>query len=148
MPSSKRKVILDDIVTKLKSITSPRIGKVSEQPAEFARLARTAFPFIQVTVTNETKEDIAMNSWRLATMDVDITVHLEGKSKTEKTEEQLADLIEAIEEKLEADRTRGGPENAQITEVLQVGDIEVSSYPTINQTIGVGVQYTYSQGNT
>jgi hypothetical protein len=111
-------------------------------------LARTAFPFIQVTITNETKEDIAMNSWRLATMDIDITVHLEGKSKTEKTEEQLADIIEAIEEKLEADRTRGGPENAQITEVLQVGDIEVSSYPTINQTIGVGVQYTYSQGNT
>ena len=87
-----------------------------------------------------------MNSWRLATMDIDLTVHLEGKSKTEKAEEQLADIIEAIEEKLEADRGRDG--NAQLTEILEIGDIQVSDYPTINQTIGVGIQYTYSQGNT
>ncbi len=146
MSNSKRKLIVDDVVKQLKTITSPRIGKVSEKPAEFARLARTAYPFIQVAVTSESKEDIAMNSWRLATMDIDLTVHLEGKSKTEKAEEQLADIIEAIEEKLEADRGRDG--NAQLTEILEIGDIQVSDYPTINQTIGVGIQYTYSQGNT
>ena len=84
--------------------------------------------------------------WRLATLEVAITVHLEGKSKTEKAEEQLSDIIEAIEEKLEADRKRDS--KAQTTEVLEVGEIEVSSYPTISQTIRVGIQYTYSRGNT
>lgn len=144
MPS-KRKDIMNDLITKLKTIKSPRIGKVSEKPVDFARLARTAYPFLSVNVIEEAKEDIAME-WRLSTLTVGITVHIEGKSKTEKVEEQFADIIEAIEEKLEADRTRDG--NAQTTEILEVEDIQVNAYPTVSQTIRVGVQYTYSRGNT
>lgn len=145
MSNSKRKDILDDVVAKLKTITSPRLGKISTKPEDFARLARTAYPFVQVEITNEDKEDIA-TTWRLATLTVDITVHLDGKSKTEKTQSQLADIIEAIEEKLEVDRTRGG--KAQLTEILSVGDMTETAYPTVSQTISVGIQYTYSRGNT
>tara|TARA_Y100000310_G_scaffold314987_1_gene365025 strand:- start:6152 stop:6586 length:435 start_codon:yes stop_codon:yes gene_type:complete len=143
--ASVRKDIVNDVIAKLKTITSPRIGKVSEKPSDFARLARTAYPFVQVNVDSETKEDIAME-WRLSTLELAITVHLEGKSKTEKAEEQLSEIVEAIEEKLEADRKRDS--KAQITEVLEVGEIEVSSYPTVSQTMRVGIQYTYSRGNT
>ena len=143
--ASVRKDIVNDVIAKLKTITSPRIGKVSEKPNDFARLARTAYPFVQVNVDSETKEDIAME-WRLSTLELAITVHLEGKSKTEKAEEQLSEIVEAIEEKLEADRKRDS--KAQITEVLEVGEIEVSSYPTVSQTMRVGIQYTYSRGNT
>ncbi len=143
--ASVRKDIINDVVEKLKSITSPRIGKVSEKPSDFTRLARTAYPLVQVNVSGETKEDIAME-WRLSTLEVDITVHLEGKSKTEKTEEQLSEIVEAIEEKLEGDRTRDG--KAQITEILEVGEMVVTDYPTVSQTIRVGIQYTYSRGNT
>ncbi len=145
MSNNKRKAILDDVVDKLKSITSPRLGKVSTKPEDFARLARTAFPFVQVEITDESKEDIA-REWRLATMTVDITVHLDGKSKTEKVQQQLSDIVEAIEEKLEADRTRGG--KAQLTELLEVGDIQETGYPTVSQTMSVGIQYTYNKGNT
>tara|TARA_B100001057_G_scaffold382313_1_gene388336 strand:+ start:433 stop:867 length:435 start_codon:yes stop_codon:yes gene_type:complete len=143
--SSKRKNIINDVIEKLKTIKTPRLGKVSEKPTEFARLARTAYPFVQVNVIDEIKEDIA-TEWRLATLTVGITVHIEGKSKTEKSEEQLADIIEAIEEKLEVDRTRDS--NAQTTEVLEVEDIQITGYPTVSQTIRVGIQYTYSRGNT
>jgi hypothetical protein len=145
MSNNKRKAILDDVVDKLKSITNPRLGKVSTKPEDFARLARTAFPFVQVEITDESKEDIA-REWRLATMTVDITVHLDGKSKTEKVQQQLSDIVEAIEEKLEADRTRGG--KAQLTELLQVSDIQETGYPTVSQTMSVGIQYTYNKGNT
>tara|TARA_R110001599_G_scaffold34447_1_gene110152 strand:+ start:2420 stop:2857 length:438 start_codon:yes stop_codon:yes gene_type:complete len=145
MSNSKRKAILEDIVTQLKSISSPKIGKVSTKPEDFARLARTAFPFVQVEITDETKEDIAIE-WRLATMTVDITVHLDGKSKTEQVQQQLADIIEVIEEKLEVDRSRG--KQAQLTELLSVGDIQETGYPTVSQTMSVGVQYTYIRGNT
>ena len=58
----------------------------------------------------------------------------------------MADIIEAIEEKLETDRTRGG--YAQLTELISVGDIQETGYPTIRQTMTVNVQYTYSRGNT
>lgn len=145
MSNNKRKAILDDVVDKLKSITSPRLGKVSTKPEDFARLARTAFPFVQVEITDESKEDIA-REWRLATMTVNITVHLDGKSKTEKVQQQLSDIVEAIEEKLEADRTRGG--KAQLTELLEIGDIQETGYPTVSQTMSVGIQYTYNKGNT
>ena len=145
MSNSKRKDIIQDVVDKLKTITSPRLGKVSSKPEEFARLARTAFPFVQVEVEGETKEDIAMD-WRLATLTLNITVHLDGKNKSEGVEKQLADIIEAIEEKLEVDRTRGG--KAQLTELLEVSDIQESGYPTVSQTMSVGIQYTYTRGNT
>tara|TARA_B100001057_G_C22742128_1_gene908204 strand:+ start:274 stop:708 length:435 start_codon:yes stop_codon:yes gene_type:complete len=144
MPSV-RKDIINNVITQLKAITSPRIGKVSEKPGDFARLARTAYPFVQVNVESENKEDIAME-WRLSTLELGITVHIEGKSKTEKAEEQLSDIIEAIEEKLEADRKRDS--KAQTTEILEVGEMVVSSYPTLSQRILVGIQYTYSRGNT
>lgn len=145
MSNNKRKDILNDVIDTLKSISSPRLGKVSSKPEDFARLARTAFPFVQVEITGEEKEDIA-REWRLATMTVDITVHLDGKSKTESIQQQLADIIEAIEEKLEEDRTRG--KKAQLTELLEVGDIQETGYPTVSQTISVGIQYTYNKGNT
>lgn len=145
MSSSKRKLILDDVVAKLKEIKSPRLGKVSQKPEEFSRLARTAFPFVLVTVENETKEDIAMDS-RLSTLEVDIKVTLDGKGKTENAESQMNAIIEAIEEKLEADRKRDG--NAQLTELLEVGDIQTSEYPIISQTLSFGIQYTYTRGNT
>jgi hypothetical protein len=145
MSNNKRKAILDDVVDTLKSITSPRLGKVSAKPEDFTRLARTAFPFVQVEISDEAKEDIAMD-WRLATMTVDITVHLDGKSKTETVQAQLADIIEVIEEKLEEDRTRG--KKAQLTELLEVGDIQETGYPTVAQTMSVGIQYTYTRGNT
>lgn len=145
MSLSKRRLIIDDVVAKLKTIKSPRLGKISTKPEDFSRLARTAFPFVEVIVAGEEKEDIAVGR-RLSTLTVDITVHLDGKSKTEKTEQQLADIIEAVEEKLEEDRTRG--KNALLTELLSVGEIQASGYPTVSQTMSVGIQYTYTTGNT
>lgn len=145
MSSTKRKAILTNVVDTLKSITNPRLGKISTKPEDFARLARTAFPFVQVEITDESKEDIA-REWRLATLTVDITVHLDGKSKTETVQQELSEIIGAIEEKLEVDRKRNG--NAQLTELLEVGDIVETSFPTVSQTMSVGIQYTYNKGNT
>ena len=145
MTNSIRKEIVQDVVDKVKTITSPRLGKVSSKPEEFTRLARTAFPFIHIEVESETKEDIA-REWRLATLTLNITVHLDGKNKGESVERQLADIIEAIEEKLEEDRTRG--KRAQLTELLEVGDIQETGFPTVSQTMSVGIQYTYARGNT
>tara|TARA_R110001606_G_scaffold227119_2_gene375197 strand:- start:603 stop:1040 length:438 start_codon:yes stop_codon:yes gene_type:complete len=145
MSNNKRKDILNDVVTNLKAISTPRLGKVSTKPEDFARLARTAFPFVQIEITDEQKEDIAVG-WRLATLTVDITVHLDGKSKTEQVQQQLSDIVEAIEEKLEEDRTRS--RKAKLTELLSVGDIQETGYPTVSQTLSFGIQYTYARGNT
>lgn len=143
--NSNRKLILENIVQDLRSITNPKLGKISTKPEDFTRLARTAFPFVQVEITDESKEDIAME-WRLSTLTIAITVHLDGKSRTEKTQSQLAGIIDAIETVIERDRTRGGV--AQLTELLEIGDMQETGYPTVAQTLSIGVQYTYSRGNT
>ena len=145
MANSKRKLILDDVVAKLKTIKSPRLGKISTKPEDFQRLARTSYPFVGIEITDETKEDIA-REWRLATMTVDISVHLDGKKKTTDVQTQMSNIIEAIEEKLEADRTRD--KNAQLTELVTVGDMQETAFPTIKQTMTVSIQYTYNKGNT
>ena len=142
---SKRNLILDNIVSGLKQILTPKLGKISTKPEDFARLARTAFPFVQVEITGETKEDIA-REWRLSTLTVAITVHLQGKNSTEQTQTQMAEIIERIEAQMEMDRTRGGV--AQLTELLEIGDMQETGYPTVSQTISIGVQYTYPKGNT
>lgn len=145
MSLSKRRVIVDNVVAALNDIKRPRLGKISTKPGEFSRLARTAFPFVSVEVANEDKEDIAVGR-RLSTLTLDITVHLDGKSKTAKTEQQLASIIEAVEEKLEVDRTRN--KQALTTELLSVGEVQTTGYPTVSQTMSVGIQYTYLTGNT
>ena len=143
--NSVRKLILQNIVDGLKQIRTPKLGKISTRPEDFARLARTAFPFVQVEITDESKEDIAME-WRLSTLTIAITVHVDGKNRTEKTQAQLADIIEKIESVIELDRTRGGV--AQLTELLEIGDMQETGYPTVSQTLSIGVQYTYARGNT
>ena len=55
-------------------------------------------------------------------------------------------IVEAIEEKLEEDRTRS--RKAKLTELLSVGDIQETGYPTVSQTLSFGIQYTYARGNT
>ncbi len=143
--SAVRRKILDNIVGELRSISNPKLGKISTRPEDFARLARTAFPYVQVEITDESREDIAME-WRLSTLTIAITVHLDGKSRTEQTQSQLAGIIDAIETVIERDRTRGGV--AQLTELLEIGDMQETGYPTVAQTLSIGVQYTYARGNT
>jgi hypothetical protein len=143
--STVRRKILDNIVGELRSISNPKLGKISTRPEDFARLARTAFPYVQVEITDESREDIAME-WRLSTLTIAITVHLDGKSRTEQTQSQLAGIIDAIETVIERDRTRGGV--AQLTELLEIGDMQETGYPTVAQTLSIGVQYTYARGNT
>ena len=143
--SAVRRKILDNIVGELRSISNPKLGKISTRPEDFARLARTAFPYVQVEITDESREDIAME-WRLSTLTIAITVHLDGKSRTEQTQSQLASIIDAIETVIERDRTRGGV--AQLTELLEIGDMQETGYPTVAQTLSIGVQYTYARGNT
>jgi len=143
--SAIRRKILDNIVGELRSISNPKLGKISTRPEDFARLARTAFPYVQVEITDESREDIAME-WRLSTLTIAITVHLDGKSRTEQTQSQLSGIIDAIETVIERDRTRGGV--AQLTELLEIGDMQETGYPTVAQTLSIGVQYTYARGNT
>lgn len=149
--ASKRELIATNMVDSLNTINTIKMGKVSREPAfrnenEFYSLARTNFPHIIVTSGNERREDITMGSSSLrgATMTIDLICFIKGSDKS--ADETLNSLVEAIEEKLDVDRTRGGnAKNTEVREVVMGAPIE---HPYGSCTISVEVDYTFTRGAT
>ena len=141
---SKRREIIRDVIKVVKTVKKPKIGVVTGKAEHITRLARTAFPHIRVDIANETAEDIAMDA-RLATLQITLTVSMMASEKGEGAEDKMADIIEAIEEKMEVDRKRDG--NAQTTELLDVSEISVLASPIVQSTMTYNIQYTYTRGN-
>ena len=97
---SKRNDIVADIVTQLKTIVSPRLGRVVREPIVIEELSRQALPAIYVESADETREDRGMGGGKLSTM----TVVLNTLIASDTRDEDRNTLIEAIEEKLETTR--------------------------------------------
>ena len=145
---SIREDITADIVLKLKDINTVKMGAVTREPmfrnqTEFYGLARTNFPHIIVTAGN----DMTMggsNIIREGLMTVEVIVFVKANDKT--IDETINTLIEAIEEKLDADRTRNGKaKNTQVREVIMGGALE---HPYGSFTLNVEVNYIYKRGVT
>mgnify|MGYP000085334914 FL=1 len=147
--ASKREKIVSNVVDSLGAINSVKMGKISREPAfrnetEFYALARTNFPHIIVTSGNESREDITMGSSSLrgATLTIDLICFIKASDKS--IDESLNGLIEAIEEKLDVDRSRGG--NAINTEVREVVMGALIEHPYGSCTISVEIDYTFTRG--
>jgi hypothetical protein len=142
---SSRDKNLNHLIDTIGSILTPKIGKVSDKPVEFAKLARTAFPFIAINIDSEDREDITMQH-RLCTMYVGITAHIQAAAKGNEANSQLNVIMEAIDKALEKDRTRGG--NALLTELREVNTIEESNFPIVSLKHIYVIQYYHNRGNS
>ena len=142
---SIRETIAADIVTTLTNMTSPvTLKKVTRDPFDYERLANPQFPAAWVQSGEESREDISTgaNVRRMGT----INYRIVGFVKSTTIDTARNQLLEAIEEALEADRTRGG--NALDTQVLEVGTDEGTLDPIGGITMTVRVQYVYNKGAT
>ena len=128
------------------------MGSVTREPmfrdqTEFYGLARTNFPHVIVTAGNESREDLTMggsNIIREGIMTVEVIAFVKASDKT--IDESINQLIEAIEEKLDADRTRNG--KAKDTQVKQVTMGNNLEHPYGTFTLNVEVNYTFKRGVT
>tara|TARA_R110002153_G_scaffold15730_8_gene55928 strand:- start:1265 stop:1717 length:453 start_codon:yes stop_codon:yes gene_type:complete len=149
---SNRELIIADIVLKLKEINSVKMGAVTREPmfrdqTEFYGLARTNFPHVIVTAGNESREDLTMGGSsiiREGLMTVEIISFVKASDKT--IDGTINALIEAIEEKLDADRTRNG--KAKDTQVKQITMGDNLEHPYGTFTMNVEVQYIFTRGVT
>jgi hypothetical protein len=147
--ASKRELIVSNVVDSINAINSVKMGKVTREPAfrnetEFYALARTNFPHIIVTSGNESREDITMGSSSLrgATLTIDLICFIKSSDKS--ADESMNDLIEAIEEKLDIDRSRDGNAiNTEVREVVMGAPIE---HPYGSCTVSVEIDYTFTRG--
>ena len=145
-----REQIAEDIVTDLQGITTPGVVLVSRNPINTTDLSIAQYPAIMVRTTTESREDATMaaDTLRFGTIDYTINgfVRAESSATTvnNSIDTQRNDLIEAISEKLEEDRTRNSKAlNSFITEVA-VDDGTV--YPLGRVDITFRVLYKYTRG--
>ena len=149
---SIREDIIKDIVLKLEDINTVKMGSVTREPmfrdqTEFYGLARTNFPHVIVTGGNESRNDLTMggsNIIREGLMTVEIRTFVKASDKT--IDATINDLIEAIEEKLDTDRTRNGKaKDTQVREVIMGDNLE---HPYGTFTLNVEVNYIFKRGVT
>lgn len=106
---SNREAAVKNIIEVLKDMTPPRPVFVSREPFDVDKLAITQFPAVMVTAGNETREDRAMGGYRRGVIEVQIrcVVRSDGRSGfVQSVDEKRNDLIERIEEALNAARNR------------------------------------------
>lgn len=141
---SVREKIADNIVDTLKSVLDPvKVKYVTREPFDFEKLSNAQFPAILVRSADEDRSDTTVGgslTQRMATINYQLICYVKGA----KIDTARNKLIEAIEEKLDDDRTRGS--NALDTQILSIETDEGSIAPIGGVIITLKVLYKYTRG--
>ena len=138
---SKREDIAENIVTVLDAVSS--ISYVTREPFDFNKLSNAQYPAVLVQTAGEEREDVTIgdsSTQRMATIIYEIV----GFVKSSSIDTARNELVESIEEALDADRTRDG--NAKDTQVVNVLTDEGAIEPIGGVVVTVEVQYFYTRG--
>ena len=127
---SKRESIAGDIITKLDAVSSPiELKLIKREPFEPEELSNAQFPAAYVQTGDETREMLSLGDVgtgkRQGTIDFLIVGFVKGT--TANIDTLRNQLIEVIEETLDADITRNG--NALNTQVIEANTDEGVLFP-------------------
>lgn len=143
---SKRESIAQNIVTTLKAAKTPvDISYVTREPFEFNELSNAQFPAILVQTTSEVRSDATIGDTSIL-REATITYELFGFVKSKNIDTARNELVETIEEALDADRTRGG--YALDTQVISVDTDEGAIQPIGGVIVTIEVMYNFTRGAT
>lgn len=143
---SVRENIAANLVTSLQAITSPITVKyVTREPFEFDKLSNAQYPAILVRTTNENREDATVGgsiSQRFGVIDYQLVCYVKGTG----LDSARNNIVEAVEEKLDIDRSRGG--YALDTQMTSVDTDDGSIAPIGGVILTVRCEYQYTRGTT
>lgn len=143
---SVRESVATNIVTTLQAATTPITPKyVTREPFEFSELSNAQFPAILVQTATETREDVTIGDDAIRREGI-ITYDLVGYVKSNTIDTARNQLVETIEEALDADRTRGG--NALDTQIVSIETDQGAITPVGGVIVTVNVMYNFVRGNT
>jgi len=141
---SFRENIAENIVTVLKAVKIPvDIGYVTRDPFDFNKLSNAQYPAVLIQTAGEVREDSTIGDssiQRMGTITYDVVCYVKSK-EIDKARNQI---VEAVEEALDADRTRGG--YAKDTQVINIEVDDGSIDPIGGVIITVEVEYFYTRG--
>jgi hypothetical protein len=143
---SIRESIAENIITTLQDVVAPvRISYVTREPFQFDKLSNAQYPAVLVRTADENREDSTIGGSigkRIATINYELVCFV----KAGLIDQARNNIIEAIEEGLDVDRTRGG--FAKDTQITQVEIDEGSIDPVGGVILTVRVMYEYTRGTT
>lgn len=143
---SIRESVASNIVTVLQAATTPVTPKyITREPFDFNELSNAQYPAILVQTTSESREDITIGDNQIRREGI-ITYELIGYIKSSTIDTARNNLIETIEEALDADRTRGGV--ALDTQIVSVETDQGAIAPVGGIIVTVNVMYNFVRGNT
>jgi len=148
--SNVRENIAQDIVKDLQGILVPRVVLVSRNPININDMAITQFPAIVVRTADEERTDATMqaNPLRFGLVNYQIECYVRSNSSAttvnNNIDTQRNEIIEAVSEALEEDRTRNS--QAMNSFVSAVSLNEDILYPLARVDITFTVQYKYTRG--
>lgn len=143
---SVRENIAANLVTALQAVTTPvTIKFVTREPFDFDKLSNAQYPAVLVRTTSEDRGDSTLGgaaAQRLATIDYQLVCYVKGTG----LDQARNNIVEAIEEKLDEDRSRGG--NAIDTQIISVDTDDGSITPVGGVILTVRIEYQYTRGTT
>jgi len=144
---SKREDIAGDIITKLDAVSSPiELKLIKREPFEPEELSNAQFPAAYVQTGDETREILSLGDVgtgkRQGTIDFLIVGFVKGT--TSNIDTLRNQLIEVVEETLDADITRNG--NALNTQIIEANTDEGVLFPYGGIRIVVRVLYEFVRG--
>jgi hypothetical protein len=144
---SIRNSIAENIVTVLQNATDPQFVFVSRAPIDPQQLSNAQYPCVYVETLDESREDDTMGvaggtTQRQSVLNVGVNCYV--RTSVEMMDITRNNVIERVEETLDADRTRGGVAwDTQLTTVAVSNDVE----PTIGLVqLNIQVLYKYTTG--
>ena len=139
---SKRESIAAHIVSTLQGVVA--IKYVTREPFDFQKLSNAQYPAILVQTSSETRDDITIGGADI-TREGTIDYVLVGYVKGTTLDTARNQLIEYIEEALDADRTRNG--YALDTQIVSVETDQGSIDPIGGVLVTVRVLYSFTRGS-
>jgi hypothetical protein len=141
---SVRESIAENIVTTLKGMREPvSASYVTREPFDFEKLSNAQYPAVLVQTTGETRSDSTIGDTSIQRQGT-ITYQVVAYVKSATIDTARNEIIEAIEEALDTDRTRGG--YAKDTQVVNVDTDEGSIDPIGGVNLTIEVMYFYTRG--
>lgn len=145
---SLREQITVKITEVLETIRDPRPVWVTREPFDSEKLAITQYPAILVQTQDENRRTTSMGVPATGRRIADITIEIRGFVRGTELDRRRNELIEAIEEILDADRYLGlRSEGVMNSEVTLIEVIERQP-PLAEFRIEFVVNYTYLRGST
>lgn len=139
--ASKRELIVENIVTQIESI--PSIKMVTREPKDILELSVRSFPHVLVETANEVRENASFSAdvRKESELEILLNIVVHGNNR----DQQRNNAIEAIEQQLDIDSTRGG--HAFDSQLSEVTIRELNEAAPYGQAVMLfTIKYYYTKG--